>query len=508
MKNFIFILAMVWSGLAFGQVISIPPGNVSNVVRTSGICYVSSTPTWSVSVDPKQCRIAYNMATNEIWWWEQDKVSAGVGAWVVKGEVARITGSGAPSYTPTNLNEVVVNGVGSMYGWNSVTSSWTTVGGNIIETAVQTPFTPISASSTTIGTAATETQTAVANALTGIKRDRDSIAVHRIELNALEAISHPLQTLSIVGNTISLSSGGGSVNVPAYTGASPIVVTGQVISHATSGVTAGAYGSSTQIPVITFDNKGHATSASTVAVMGEATTFTNTATIQNDGTLPNISPSVKDASITPAKLDRTYIESIPATTNSLVVLSSTITSTVNGVAASFSPVSGTIVESLGFNAGGFMVKSTAIGGTNLSFSGTSSPVTLNSSTGTDVTITAGGINTLSASSGDITITGTEAQTLSRNTANNIVTISTTGSTANIEDVMDVREYTTTAGGTTVTVAAPFPTDLGKWRIIRNIAEQNRGAGKGVDNVNTTTGVVTFTRAFLANENIFIKFPKQ
>ena len=47
------------------------------------------------------------------------------------------------------------------------------------------------------------------------------------------------------------------------------------------------------------------------------------------------------------------------------------------------------------------------GSTDLSFSGTSSPVTLNSSTGTDVTITSGGINTLSATGSNITITATE-----------------------------------------------------------------------------------------------------
>ena len=47
------------------------------------------------------------------------------------------------------------------------------------------------------------------------------------------------------------------------------------------------------------------------------------------------------------------------------------------------------------------------GATDLSFSGASSPVTLNSSTGTDVTFTAGGINTFSATGSDLTITATE-----------------------------------------------------------------------------------------------------
>ena len=50
-------------------------------------------------------------------------------------------------------------------------------------------------------------------------------------------------------------------------------------------------------------------------------------------------------------------------------------------------------------------------GTDLTFSGASSPVTLNSSTGTDVTFTAGGINTFSATGTNITITATEVGTV-------------------------------------------------------------------------------------------------
>ena len=51
------------------------------------------------------------------------------------------------------------------------------------------------------------------------------------------------------------------------------------------------------------------------------------------------------------------------------------------------------------------------GATDLSFSGTSSPVTLNSSTGTDVTITAGTGISLSATGSDLTITSTSTPSL-------------------------------------------------------------------------------------------------
>ena len=65
----------------------------------------------------------------------------------------------------------------------------------------------------------------------------------------------------------------------------------------------------------------------------------------------------------------------------------------------------------------------AAAGTNLSFTGTSSPVTLNSSTGTDVNFVAGTSISLAATGTDLTIT---------NTAPNInQTISTTGAAGNI-----------------------------------------------------------------------------
>jgi hypothetical protein len=75
-------------------------------------------------------------------------------------------------------------------------------------------------------------------------------------------------------------------------------------------------------------------------------------------------------------------------------------------------------------------------GTNLTFSGSSSPVTLNSSTGTDVTITAGTGISLSATSGNITITNTVTNTDAQN-----LTIEGSGPTYDIA----------ISGGTDVTI---------------------------------------------------------
>ena len=113
------------------------------------------------------------------------------------------------------------------------------------------------------------------------------------------SVTNEIQTLSISGQDISLSSGGGTVTIPStvYTGTSPITVTGTTITHNTSGVTAGAYGSSTNIPVVTVDNKGHVTALSQVAVQGEATTFTGTTDIANTGTLPNLTLDIPAGAI-------------------------------------------------------------------------------------------------------------------------------------------------------------------------------------------------------------------
>lgn len=72
---------------------------------------------------------------------------------------------------------------------------------------------------------------------------------------------------------ITIDGAASTLYAPAYTGATPIVVTGTEISHATSGVTAATYGTtgtntlspnfgdSFSVPGFTVDNKGHITAA-------------------------------------------------------------------------------------------------------------------------------------------------------------------------------------------------------------------------------------------------------
>lgn len=89
---------------------------------------------------------------------------------------------------------------------------------------------------------------------------------------------------------------------------------------------------------------------------------------------------------------------------------------------SSSSFTGTGVAALQVDASGNVITTAISGGsgTDLSFSGASSPVTLNSSTGADVTFTAGVGISLSATSGNVTITNSQPntnQTLSFSTPN-------------------------------------------------------------------------------------------
>lgn len=112
----------------------------------------------------------------------------------------------------------------------------------------------------------------------------------------------------------------------------------------------------------------------------------------------------------------------------------------------------------------------ATGGTNLSFSGTSSPVTLNSSTGTDVTLTAGAAISLSATGTNLTIINTapdQTVTLSAGTGISVTgtypnfTVTNTGDlSATNEGILGVGAggantatiTTNTSGGNPITIS--------------------------------------------------------
>jgi len=145
---------------------------------------------------------------------------------------------------------------------------------------------------------------------------------------------------------------------------------------------------------------------------------------------------------------------------------------VNGVVGS----SGQVLTSQG--AGNNPQWTTVSGGggaTDLSYTGSSSPVTLNSSTGTDVTISAGGIITLSATSSALTITATEVDGLATNEGalsvgagganTSLIQSNTSGSTA--VTLSGGTGVTITEIGSTITIAATGSGGGGSIRSGRN-----------------------------------------
>jgi hypothetical protein len=109
----------------------------------------------------------------------------------------------------------------------------------------------------------------------------------------------------------------------------------------------------------------------------------------------------------------------------------------------------------------FVVLPGSSGSTDLAFTGVSSPVTLTSSTGTDVTITGAGINTLSATSGNITITGTEVDgsisnegslSVGAGGANTSTIVSNTSGSTDVT-ISGGTNMTVTESGSTITLAA-------------------------------------------------------
>ncbi len=150
-------------------------------------------------------------------------------------------------------------------------------------------------------------------------------------------------------------------------------------------------------------------------------------------------------------------------------------------------------------------------------SAASNVVTLSAGGGT-VTIAGAGINSVSTASNTITVTGTEVdgsttneiQTVSRNVAtNNIVTLSLSGGTVNIEDLFVEGTATFTAGQTTATMGGTLPAENAKLWVFRNGIRYLVGSsGCSGCNVTRSGATLTFTRAISTGEVITFKHPIQ
>lgn len=126
--------------------------------------------------------------------------------------------------------------------------------------------------------------------------------------------------------------------------------------------------------------------------------------------------------------------------------------------------------------------------TDLTFSGASSPVTLNSSTGTDVTITAGGINSFSATGTNITITATEVD---GSTTNELQTLANTSdATSHTATLSNSGGSIKLVEGTNISLATTGTTADGVVTITNTGAAALSGVVNQLPYFNTTTTITT------------------
>lgn len=138
--------------------------------------------------------------------------------------------------------------------------------------------------------------------------------------------------------------------------------------------------------------------------------------------------------------------------------------------------------------------------------------------GGSFTVAGAGINTVTTSGSTITVTGTEVdgsttneiQTVSRNVAtNNVVTLSLSGGTVNVEDLFVEATATFTAGQTTATMSGTLPSENAKLWVFRNGIRHVVGAsGCSGCNVVRSGSTLTFASSLNSGEVVTFKYPFQ
>lgn len=155
---------------------------------------------------------------------------------------------------------------------------------------------------------------------------------------------------------------------------------------------------------------------------------------------------------------------------------------------------------------GAVVLDLNLSGQTLSLTGDASTVTLpivgvSAGTGVSVSTTAG-VATVT-NTGDLSTTN-EIQTLSRNVAtNNLVSLSLSGGSANVEDLFVEGTASFTPGSTTATMSGTLPVENAKLWVYRNGLPYVVGS-----NVLRSGSTLTFSRALASGEVVRFKYPFQ
>jgi len=392
--------------------------------------------------------LRFDITTGRVYQWSPDALN-----WQLQGRtIDQISGTSAPAYTPVRgQSTFAVNGDSppKIYQYSGAGTTWVCLncasGG-----AIYTAGTGIAISGTNVISNTSPDQTVVITGATGTYPN----------FTLPDASStNEIQNLSLAGQALNISSGTG-VTLPIID-----VVAGSGISVAK---TAGA-ATVTNTGDLSTTNEGSLTvgaGTTTTSIINSNTSGSTGVTIAVAG-INAISEVDNTITVTATEIDGSVTNEIQAIANTSDATSHTATLSSTGGSVKLVEGSNITLTTTGNGLDGIVTIASSGGGvTDLTITGTTSPVTLNSSTGTDVTITAGGINTLTGTTGNVTITGTEIDGSTTNELQNLsltgqaLAISSgTGVTLPIVDVIAGTGITVskTAGAATITNSAPDQT---------------------------------------------------
>jgi hypothetical protein len=428
--------------------------------KGTGIHYFKVEPTMPVNV----CYDAeVGIDTSTGFWWEY---SRDFGFWIPAGfRIQRVVGCVKPNYTPVDKQSyVVINDCDSLYRWRN--GAWWHLNKYTINTDNQDLSIGGNGPTYTIDITNGQGVTIAPGGIIALNESpANTLIISAIEVdgdttNEIQVID----TFSIVNDTLRLSiskdnepfkfvnlaqykdntdlsySGTSSpVTLNSSTGADVTITAGTnvTLSATSTNLTINAQGDNwgTQVAQTTARLSGNGTSSNPLDIAQQGAT--NGQVLKWNGT--SWAPAADNLGVTdlsysgtssPVTLNSSTGADVTITAGTNVTLSATstnltisaqgdnwgtqvaqVTARLSGNGTSSSPLDiaqqgATSGQVLKWNGTSWAPAADNVGTTDLSFSGTSSPVTLNSSSGADVTITAGTNVTLSATSTNLTINAT------------------------------------------------------------------------------------------------------
>ena len=391
------------------------------IVKGSGILYTNGAPSHTVNLGV-DAEVAIDTASGLWYEWNRDAAAWGKAGFRIQHLPISVAPTGAPQ---DKQSEIVINDVDSLYGWRSgawrhLNKVWDNSPTNELQTFANTSNATThtvtlsnSGGSVQFVEGSGITLTTTGTSLDGIVT---IAAADASPTNELQTYSHSgttsyTNTLSNSGGSFTLQSTG-IISISHSAGTvtfSATEVDGSITNEGVLGVGAGSGTSSTLL--------SNTSGANAVTINAAGILAISESTSSNGGSI----------TLTATEVDGSTTNELQTLANTSDATSHTVTLSNSGGSFKLAEGSGITLTTTGTGSDGIVtIASTATGNTDLSFTGTSSPVTLNSSTGNDVTFTAGGIVSFSASGTNITISATEVD---GSTTNELQTYSHSGTTS-------------------------------------------------------------------------------